>query len=230
MAQQKVWENEYKNPKFMSKHLEAQKFIQRFYKFLKSEGKKIDGLKILDLGCGTGRNANYFARLGAEVTAIEISETALEMGKSQAENEELSVKYIHGNIGARYNFMEESFDVVIDATSSNSLNEIEREIYLSEVKRVLKKDGYFFVRVLCLDGDNNAKKLLKLFPGKEKHTYILPEVGLVERVFTQDDFRKTYGEYFEILNLVKDSGYTSFGGQSYKRNFFVGYLKKKVAL
>ena len=227
MAQQKVWENEYKNPKFMSKHLEAQKFIQRFYKFLKKKEVKIENLKILDLGSGTGRNSNYFARLGADVTAIEISETALELGKKQAENEELNVKYIHGNIGSKYNFPAESFDVVLDATSSNSLNDIEREIYLSEVKRVLKKDGYFFVRALCLDGDNNAKKLLKLFPGKEKHTYILPEVGLVERVFTQDDFRKTYGEYFEILELVKDSGYTSFGGQSYKRNFFVSYLVKK---
>ena len=227
MAQQKVWENEYKNPKFMSKHLEAQKFIQRFYKFLKKEELKVEDLKVLDLGSGTGRNANYFARLGADVTAIEISETALDLGKAQAEKEELKVKFIHGSIGAKYNFPDDSFDIVIDATSSNSLNEIEREIYLSEVKRVLKKEGYFFVRALCLDGDSNAKKLLKLFPGKEKHTYILPEVGLVERVFTQDDFRKTYGEYFEILSLDKDSGYTSFGGQSYKRNFWVAYLVRK---
>lgn len=227
MAQHRVWENEYRNPKFMSRDLKAQKFMQRFYKFLKKEKIEVEGAKILDLGSGTGRNANYFARMGAEVTAIELSETALAIGKRQAEKENLSVEYIQGSIGDKLKFSDNYFDVVIDATASNSLNKAEREVYLLEVKRVLKPAGIFFVRALCLDGDKNAKKLLSLNPGKEKDTYVLPGVELVERVFTEKDFRKTYGENFEILELIKENGYTSFGGQSYKRNFFISYMRNK---
>ncbi len=225
MAQYNVWEKEYRNPRFMSRDLKAQKFIQRFYKFLKKEGVEVEGSKILDLGSGTARNANYFARLGAKVVAIELSETALAIGKKQAEKENLSVEYIQGSIGEKYNFSDNYFDVVIDATASNSLNEAEREIYLEEVKRVLKPAGIFFVRALCLDGDKNAKKLLKLNPGKEKDTYVMPGVELVERVFSEEDFREIYGSNFEILELEKISGYTSFAGQSYKRNFFISYLR-----
>lgn len=225
MAQKKVWEDEYRNPRFMSRDLEPQKFMLRFYKYLKKADYEVKGKKVLDLGCGTGRNANYFARLGAKVEAIDIAEGALKLGRHQAVRENLDVNYVVGNIGARLNFSSQSFDIVIDATASNSLNEIEREIHLAEVARVLKPDGFFFVRALRLEGDNNAKKLLKLFPGKEKDTYIMPEVNLVERVFSEKDFRETYGEYFEIINLEKEDGYTSFSGQSYKRNFWVAYLK-----
>jgi len=228
MAQHKVWEEEYRNPQFMSCDLEPQKFMTRFYKFLKKADYNVSGKKVLDLGCGTGRNANYFARLGATVEAIDIAESALKIGRHQARRENMAVNYTVANIGAKLNFPKQSFDIVIDATASNSLNEIEREIYLAEVARVLKSDGYFFVRALCLDGDQNAKKLLKLFPGKEKDTYVMPGVNLVERVFSEKDFRETYGEYFEIINLEKENGYTSFGGQSYKRNFWVAYFKLRI--
>ena len=35
-------------------------------------------LQVLDVGCGEGKNASYFARCGAKVTAIDISGRALE--------------------------------------------------------------------------------------------------------------------------------------------------------
>ncbi|MGE2723559.1 class I SAM-dependent methyltransferase [Mycolicibacterium pulveris] len=38
----------------------------------------LKGLKVLDLGCGEGTNAAWLARNGCEVTAVEISATALE--------------------------------------------------------------------------------------------------------------------------------------------------------
>ena len=62
--------------------------------------------------------------------------------------------------------------MILDITSSNSLNAKEREIYLSEVNRVLKKNGHFFVRALCKDGDKNAQSLLKKSPGKDYDTYM----------------------------------------------------------
>jgi hypothetical protein len=84
-----------------------------------------------------------------------------------------------------------------------------------------------FVRALCKDGDKNALTLLKTSPGKEHDTYILPDLALCERVFSRNDFVETYSKNFEILSLEKDVNYTSFGGRSYKRNFWLAYLKKK---
>jgi hypothetical protein len=117
---------------------------------------------------------------------------------------------------------------VLDVTSSNSLSEGERSIYLSETNRVLKNGGYFFVKALCRDGDTNAKYLLKNFPGKEKDTYIMPELGVTERVWSKEDFIIAYEKYFTILNLEKKTIYSRMNNRVYKRNFWVAYLKKTI--
>lgn len=41
-----------------------------------------EGLRVLDLGCGEGKNANAFAEAGALVDAVDCSERAVENGKA----------------------------------------------------------------------------------------------------------------------------------------------------
>lgn len=229
MPQQREWEQEYRNSKFITKHDKPQKFFLRYLKYLRKEKKiNIDKLKILDLGSGTGRNANYLAELGAKVYGLEISNTAVQVARERAKELGVLVEYYQRSMGDEYPFEDNYFDLVLDITSSNSLDEKEREIYLSEVKRVLKLGGYFFVRALCKDGDKNAKQLIKLNPGKEKDTYILPETGITERVFSREDLVEQYSKNFDIIKLIKEIGYSKFNNRSYKRNFWIGYLRKKV--
>jgi SAM-dependent methyltransferase len=220
------WEREYRNPQLVTKDAEPQKGTLRFLKWLKkSQDVVLENLAVLDLGCGTGRNANYIAGLGNKVTGFEISTTAIDLARMRGR--ELSVNYLHQNIGAKYSLADNSINLIIDVTSSNSLNEKEREIYLSETARVLKPGGYFFVKTLCKDGDQNAKNLIKNNPGPEVDTYINKDMGLVERVFTEKDFRELYSKYFQILHLEKKTSYTRFKNQSYKRNFWLAYLQNK---
>jgi SAM-dependent methyltransferase len=227
MPQKIAWEKEYRNPLFITKGDKPQGDVLRFLKFFKKQtGLKIFDLRILDLGCGTGRNSNYLTTLGNTVIGMEISQSAIELAKKRAPKSETSVQYLEQSIGEKYPFDDKYLDMILDITSSNALNENEREIYLSEASRTLKNTGYLFVRALCRDGDKNAKKLLKKFPGSEKDTYIMPKSGLVERVFSEQDFRSTYGKFFEILHLTKKNGYTNFDGQPYKRNYWIAYLKK----
>ena len=54
----------------------------------------------------------------------------------------------------------------------------------------------------------------------------MPELGLIERVFSEEDFRNLYGSYFEIQQLTKKKNYALFKGQRYKRNYWIAYLKK----
>lgn len=228
MSQEKAWEREYRNPQLITKDDKPQKDVLRFFKFLKKDkGMPLENLKILDLGSGVGRNSNYLAEMGNNVVGFEISKTAIKLAEIRAKSLGLDVDYQHFNIGAVYNFEDNLFDLVLDITSSNALNKKERDIYLSEVFRVLKPGGYFFVRGLCKDGDKNAKKLIKISPGSEKDTYINKEMGLTEKIFSRDNFVDTYSKYFKIIELFKKTGYTKFGGQSYKRNFWLAYMQKK---
>ena len=229
MPQQQAWEQEYKNSKFITQHDKPQKFFLRFLKYLKKEEKiTLENFKILDLGAGTGRNSNYLAERGADVSGLEISQTAIKVARDRARELDVEVKYFQRSIGEKYPFDDNCFDLAIDVTSSNSLNEKELEIYLSEVNRVLKPGGYLFMRALCKEGDKNAKQLLKMRPGPENNTYILPEANITERVFSREDFMKLYSSYFDIIKLIKETGYSRFNNRSYKRNFLIGYLRGKA--
>jgi SAM-dependent methyltransferase len=204
MPQGKTWEQEYRNSKLLHFHPEPQKDTLRFLKFLRKEHNfDIENKKVLDLGSGTGRNANYIAEQGAHVTGIEISPTAVAIAKGEARKLRVQVEYITDSFGKKFSFEDNTFDLIIDVTSSNSLDEAERKIYLSEVYRTLKPGGYVFVKTLCKDGDKNAKELIKKSPGKEKDTYYMKELGLTERVFTREDFIGLYTPLFTLLSLDK---------------------------
>ncbi len=222
-----TWEKEYRNPKLVTKNDGPQADTLRFLKFLKKDRKyKVESRNILDLGCGTGRNSNYLSEEGNKVIGIEISKTAISLAKTRAKELGLEVDYRTGDIGKKYEIEDNFIDIVLDVTSSNSLNEAGREIYLNEVNRILKSNGYFFVRALCKDGNKNVKNLLKQNPGEEYDTYVIREIGLTERVFSRDDFIKMYGKYFKILHLEKKTSYTTFNDRIYKRDYWLAYLTK----
>jgi len=264
--QKSIWEKEYRKPKLVTGHDKPQAFFLKLIKYLKKENilggsvllgsPKFSGLKVLDLGSGTGRNSNYLAQNGARVVGMEISDTAIALAQKRSKHLELDVKYLKQSIGLEYPFGDDEFDLVIDITSSNSLSEKEREIYLTEVSRVLKKSfvkikissegnpkalksssnsktcvlgkgGIFIVRALCKEGDKNAKFLLKNNSGGEKDTYVMPETGLVERVFSEENFREIYSGYFNILKLEKTESYSKIGSKIYKRRFWLAVMEKK---
>ncbi|MFA6251391.1 MAG: class I SAM-dependent methyltransferase [Candidatus Paceibacterota bacterium] len=223
-----IWDSEYKKPLLVTKKDGPQADTLRFLKFLKKEEKyKVEDRTILDLGCGTGRNANYLAGLGNKVIGIEISKTALEIARARARELGLLVDYHLGDIGEPYDIPDDYVDIVLDVTSSNSLNEKGREVYLKETNRVLKQGGYFFVRALAKDGNKNVKNLLKNSPGTEYDTYIIKEIGLTERVFSRQDFIKMYSQFFKILQLEKKTNYTTFNNRIYKRDYWLAYLQKR---
>lgn len=229
MPQQDIWDAEYRNPHFITGYNEPQSCVLRFYRYLKKQhGVRLGGLTVLDLGSGTGRNAFYLAEREASVTGIEISPTAVSEARKRAAEHHLNINYIQGSIGEAYPLEKESIDLILDVTSSNSLLQAEREVYLAEMHRVLRPGGFVFVRALCKDADKNAQTLLHEHPGPELDTYIMPLTHICERVFSRDDFIATYSPLFKILELKKETSYTRFNGQSYKRNFWVSYIQKKV--
>jgi SAM-dependent methyltransferase len=227
LSQYKVWEKEYRNPKLISNSDEPQIDFKHFIKWVrKTQHVNLEGLRVLDLGSGTGKNSLFLAERGSIVTGVELSKTAVRIAKDRAKQRDLEVNFIEGDIGSKLPFAKGSFDLLLDVVSSNSLTETERANYLSEINRVLKPGGFMFVKALCKDGDKNAENLMTKFPGKEKDMYIMPETGIVERIFSKEDLQKLYSKNFEILNLERKSSYTQFQGKPYKRFFWMVYLKQ----
>jgi tellurite methyltransferase len=58
----------------------------------------IKPLKLLDIGCGEGKDAIFFARCGYEVSAFDISEAGLEKTKRLAEQARVHVRTFRANL------------------------------------------------------------------------------------------------------------------------------------
>lgn len=99
----------------------------------------VAGLKILDLGCGTGRVSRELARRGAEVTGVDFSAKAIEIARSLTS--ETNPVYQKASI---YDIdFEEHFDVVImfgvACVACSNDNEVSRVLH--RILRVVKPDG-----------------------------------------------------------------------------------------
>jgi ubiquinone/menaquinone biosynthesis C-methylase UbiE len=72
------------------------------------------GMKVLDVGCGDGTTAIPSARLGAEVTGIDIAQNLVDAGNKRAAKENLSnIKFYEGDASNLSNVADHSFDVVV---------------------------------------------------------------------------------------------------------------------
>ena len=67
--------------------------IGRFFPIKTGPKPSLAGLKILDIGCGGGLLAEPMARLGAEVTGIDVTAPAISAAKIHAESMQLAIDY-----------------------------------------------------------------------------------------------------------------------------------------
>ena len=79
--QQKIWQEEHRTALSLPSlsGVEPSSAVEYFVKFLKSK-EKIEG-KVLDIGCGKGRNSVYLAKQGFEVRGMDYIQEALDTAK-----------------------------------------------------------------------------------------------------------------------------------------------------
>jgi len=100
------------------------------------------GMKVLDVGCGTGNFSIKLARLGCVVTGIDISKEMLSVAAEKARMEGFKVDFQSMDVTAM-KFADESFDIVISMAALEFMKDHSDAI--DEMFRVLKKGGYLLV-------------------------------------------------------------------------------------
>ncbi len=99
------------------------------------------GMKILDVGCGTGFFSRYLLGDSKEIQVIglDADKSFIEYAKKETLKQNREIDFVYGD--ALYlPFDNDSFDVVVSHTFLTSVMDYQRA--LEEMKRVCKKDGY----------------------------------------------------------------------------------------
>lgn len=167
--------------------------------------------RILELGCGSGKDSIYFSLQGHDVTAIDYSDSALNMLISHAKNSNLDVncaKIDFNNIidVDGFSFQNKcSFDVVYCRFFIHAINEAAEANLLSLVNHVLKPDGKFFLEFRAIDKSMNIDSQRKITYSTGDHYRRLVDKSFFEKSLEMAKF--------EILDYTEDYGLSVYGNE-----------------
>jgi len=142
------------------------------------------GLRIADVGCGTGRHALWLAQAGATVDAFDCS--AGMMAKADEKLANLDVQLHEHELPARLPAPDDTFDVVLLALVADHLSDLEATF--SELRRVVRPGGRVIFTVL-----HPAINLLGITA-----RFTDPESGSEVRV---EAYEHTYADY--VMAVLK---------------------------
>ena len=118
--------------------------IIKYYKLEKSKSTFLEGLNILDIGCGGGLISEPMARLGANVTGIDASEKNIKIAKLHSKKNDLKINYICSS-PEKLNDIEK-FDIILNLEVVEHVDNL--PIYIKSCNRLLKKKGLMFTATL----------------------------------------------------------------------------------
>lgn len=96
---------------------------------------------VLEIGCGTGKNTEWFATKAAHVTAVDLSEEMLALAKQKVQSR--NVVFKQADITTPWNFAEEKYDLI---SFSLVLEHIENlDAIFEKVAMKTVTDGYVYI-------------------------------------------------------------------------------------
>jgi SAM-dependent methyltransferase len=111
--------------------------------------------RVLVAGCGYGRHAAYFARLGLDTTGLDSSRAAIDMAHTFAVEDGLELVLSCAS-ATHMPFPTAAFDALYDHALLHHLNESARQLAIAEYRRVLRPHGLLVVSVLSEHDPENG--------------------------------------------------------------------------
>ena len=121
-------------------------YAELFSNFLREH--KFKGT-IIDAGCGTGRDINFFNQYGFDARGIDISEENIKTAKESFPNSKFEIQEIE-----HLKFDDNSVDAIF---MINVIHYLKKEKAIKQIFRVLKPGSYFFIHfnLEIIDKDGN---------------------------------------------------------------------------
>lgn len=166
----------------------AKRKIQKYDDWLEEFEDIIRGIDtdIIDLGCGvTGNNTLYLLEKGKKVISCDFAEEALKEVKKIK-----GAKTLMFDMLALFPFKDDSVDLVIADLSLHYFREKDTKKIINEIKRILKPNGYLFLRLNSTDSTEYKELISK--GEKQIELNLFFSNNMEKRFFSKEDIDKFF--------------------------------------
>ena len=185
MIKNKKWKDKWINKNNWPESL----FAKRVYLFIKNKRLKT----VLDLGCGGGRDSQYFSRKGLVVTALDMATGEQQQEKLKRNN----IRFIKSDIGD-IRLKDDSFDMIYAHLSLHYFDNKKTEKILGSLYKILKPSGYIFIKCKSIDDPLFGKgKMI------ENNFY---DFGHTRHFFSKEYMREKLKD-FRIIKIFKTNSF-----------------------
>ena len=183
--QRKLWSDKYEKEKVKA----VNNYAKRNFLEIKKHGR----LKtLLDLGCGAGQDAVFFAKKGLTVTAVDFSKVGIKLIPKKIKN--LKTAYLDiKNLNLKNN----SFDIIYAHLSLHYFDDHTTTKIFNKLFHVLKKNGLIFIKCKSIEDD-----LYGL--GKKIETNVFYRKNHIRHFFTKKYMEEKLKD-FSIIKIKKNS-------------------------
>jgi len=101
---------------------------------------------VLDIGCGTGEHALFFAREGHEVWAVDSAPLAIQKAQQKAAERGLTVQFFVLD-ALELSTLTRTFDTATDSGLFHTLSDEDRPVFVRNLAAILNPGGKYFM--LC---------------------------------------------------------------------------------
>jgi len=197
MIKNKKWKDKWINKNNWPESL----FAKRVYLFIKNKRLKT----VLDLGCGGGRDSQYFSRKGLRVTAVDIAISEQQQKKIKSNN----IQFIKSDI-RNIKIRENSFDIIYAHLSLHYFDDKMTSKILRNLYSILKPGGYIFIKCKSIDDPLFGKgKMIESNFYNFEHT----------RHFFSKEYMREKLKDFRIIKISKTNTFKHPGKASFIEAF-----------
>ena len=149
-------------------------------------------LKVLEIGCGPGRNAIYMASQGCKVDAIDLSENAINWAAERALEKDVTINFQCASL-FDMELEPDKYDFIYDSGLFHHLTPHRRISYIETLKKSLNEDGHFGLVCFTPEG---------ALPTSDIEIY--KEQSLKRGIgYTEERLRGQFERDFDILQFRK---------------------------